>query len=87
MFDTWLRTVLGDRTSCAVMSAFDRAGRDHVEDLALALGELGEGGGVGARGGALEVRHQPARDAGAEDRLARRHRPDGAQQLRAAGRP
>ena len=54
---------------------------DQLEDLALALGELGKRGGVDAGRRPREVGHQPARHAGPEDRLARRHRPDRPEQL------
>ena len=85
MFDTWLRTVLGDSTRLDGDLGVGPAAGDQLEDLALALGELRERLGVGAGRRPGEEVHQPPGHARAEDRVARRHRADRPDQLRALG--
>ena len=57
------------------------AAGDQLEDLALALGQLGERRGSGRRRRPGEEVHQPPGHARAEDRIAGRHRSDGPDQL------
>ena len=42
MFDTWFRTVLGLRKSCLAIAGLLWPSAMRVEDLTLAVGELGE---------------------------------------------
>src|SRR3990172_10191340 len=58
---------------------------DQLEDLPLALGELGEGLRGEARAGGGEEGHQPPCDRGPEDGLAAGHGADGSHDLGAVG--
>ena len=85
MFDTWLRTVFGESTRCAVMSAFDRpcATSSRISrSRSVSSGNAArEPFGVG-RG---EVGHQPPRHGRTEDRVAGRDGPHRSDELGALG--
>ena len=87
MFETWLRTVFGDRPSCAVISAFDRPRATSSRISCSRSVSSGNGRSVAGRRGPREVRHQAPRDAGPEDRVARGDRPDRPQELGPLWRP
>ena len=70
MFDTWFRTVFGDSTREAVMSAFDRPWAISSRISRSRSVSSGKAAGSTRGRGPREERHQPSRDAGAEDRLA-----------------
>ena len=70
MFETWLRTVFWLRCRCLA-----------IEDLALAVGQLGEGIFRHARAGSGEVVHQAFGDGRAEHRFSTGDGPNGAQDL------
>ena len=85
MFDTWLRTVFGESTRCAVISAFDRPCATSSRISRSRSVSSGNAASGTARCGPGEVGHQPPRDGRTEDRVARRHGPHRPDELGSLG--